>query len=42
MRVKKEEQIDLLEIMHVILRKWWLLVLCFLIGAVCMKLYCSF
>ena len=39
---QEEEQIDLLEIMHVILRKWWLLVLCFLIGAGAMGSYTKF
>lgn len=39
---QEEEQIDLLEIIHVILRKWWLIVLCFLIGAGAMGTYTKF
>ena len=30
---QEEGQIDLLEIIHVMLRKWWLIVLCGIIGA---------
>ena len=29
---QEEGQIDLLEIIHVMLRKWWLIVLCGIIG----------
>ena len=39
---QEEEQIDLLEIIHVMLRKWWLIVLCFLIGAGAMGTYTKF
>lgn len=39
---QEEGQIDLLEIIHVILRKWWLIVLCFLIGVGAMGSYTKF
>lgn len=39
---QEEGQIDLLEIIHAILRKWWLIVLCFLIGVGAMGSYTKF
>ena len=39
---QEEGQIDLLEIIHVMLRKWWLIVLCAIIGAGAFGVYTKF
>ena len=39
---QEEGQIDLLEIIHVMLRKWWLIVLCGIIGAGALGVYTKF
>ena len=39
---QEEGQIDLLEIIHAILRKWWLIELCFFIGVGAMGSYTKF